>query len=333
MAESKANKAKDAKVKETEIKGIKVKTTKSKDSEKAAAEQVVKETKTNSVDDTKFKAFFEKKVRRTISIYKLFTKRDKVAVAASGGKDSTVCLYVLKKLGYDVEAITIDANIGNYTQQNLENLKAVCQKYDIPLHVISFRDEFGKSLCYMRDMLKSKGYDYSSCMLCGVLKRFLLNKNARKMKFDYLATGHNLDDEAQAFIMNVFRNDFKLARRQGPKPGTVKSAKFVQRVKPLYLISENEVIRYSKIMDFPVNYGICPCSVVAYRRQFIGILDEFEKKHPSVKYNIVRFHETMQESLKPAKAIKIEFCESCGEPCAKKICNTCKIFMQLQEDK
>jgi uncharacterized protein (TIGR00269 family) len=299
---------------------------------KVRAKEIVKASK-ESIEESKFKAFFEKKIRRTISIYELFSKRDKIAVAASGGKDSTVCLFVLKKLGYNVEAITIDANIGNYTEQNLKNLRSVCEKYEIPLHVISFRDEFGKSLCYIRDMLKDKGHDYSSCRLCGILKRFLLNKYARKLKFDYLATGHNLDDEAQAFVMNVFRNDFKLAKRQGPKPGTIKSAKFVQRVKPLYLISENEVIRYSKIVDFPVNYGICPCSIVAYRRQFIGILDEFEKKHPSVKYNIVRFHETMQQSLKPGKKIKIEFCESCGEPCAKKICNTCRIFMQLQEGK
>jgi uncharacterized protein (TIGR00269 family) len=312
-----------------EIKANVISDNKAKEIDKAV-KLLVKETK--FIDDTKFKAFFEKKVRRTISIYKLFNKRDKIVVAASGGKDSTVCLYVLKKLGYNVEAITIDANIGDYTKTNLEYLKIVCEKYNIPLHVISFKDEFGKSLNHMRGMLKSKGYDYSSCGLCGILKRFLLNKHARRLKFDYLATGHNLDDEAQAFVMNVFRNDFKLAKRQGPKPGAIKSARFIQRVKPLYLISENEVIRYSKIMDFPVNYGICPLSVLAYRRQFIGILDEFEKKHPSVKYNIIRFHETMNKSLKPAKKTKILFCESCGEPSAKKICNTCKIFMQLQEE-
>lgn len=276
-----------------------------------------------------FKKYVEKKIRETIRKYSLFTKKDRIAVAVSGGKDSTVCLYLLKKLGYDVEGITIDAVIGNYTKKNLENLKKVCEDNKIKLHIISFREEFGMSLCYIKSVLKEKGYDYSSCMICGVLKRYLLNKYARKLKFDCLATGHNLDDEAQAFLMNVLRNDFKLAQRQGPAPGIAKSKKFIKRVKPLYLIKEEEVERYSKLMKFPVNYGICPCSVDAYRRQYINFLNEFEKKHPSVKYNILKFHETMKENLKKQKNLKVGTCEICKEPSSKELCKACTIFKIL----
>lgn len=283
-----------------------------------------------ALSDKKFREYFEKKVRTTIRKYKMFTKKERIAVAVSGGKDSTVCLYILKKLGYNVEGITIDAAIGNYTEINLENLKEVCNKYDIKLNIISFKEEFGKSLCYMRSVLKSKGHDYSSCMLCGILKRYLLNKYSRKWKFDYLATGHNLDDEAQAFLMNVFRNDFKLAERQGPKPGLFNVGNFVQRVKPLYLLLEEEVKRYSKIMKFPVNYEMCPCSTGAYRREFKNALDDFEKKYPSVKYNVIRFQETMSSRLRPREKVKINTCESCGEPAAKEICNTCRLFMELE---
>ena len=277
----------------------------------------------------KFKNYIEKKVKSTITKYKLFNKKDKLAVAVSGGKDSTVCLYILKKLGYNIEGITIDANIGNYTKKNLENLKKVCKKYNIKLNIISFRKEFGKSLCYIRSVLKEKGHDYASCMLCGILKRYLLNKYSRKLKFDILATGHNLDDEAQSFIMNVFRNDFKLARRQGPITGYYISKKFVKRVKPLYFLKEIEIEKYSKLMKFPVNYGICPCSVDAYRREYKNQLDNFEKKHPSLKYNIIRFHETMKNSLKKDKPAELNNCETCGEPSAKKICKVCKIIKIL----
>ncbi len=278
-----------------------------------------------------FRKYLEKKVRETIRKYSLFTKKDKIGVAVSGGKDSTVCLYLLNKLGYNVEGITIDASIGNYTKKNLENLKKVCKEYDIKLHVISFREEFGMSLCYIRDILKEKGHEFSSCMLCGILKRYLLNKYSRELKFDCLATGHNLDDEAQAFLMNVLRNDFKLAQRQGPIPGIAKSSKFTKRVKPLYLLKEEEIERFSKLLKFPVNYGICPCSVDAYRRQYINFLNEFEKKHPSVKYNIIRFHETMKDNLKKPKNLKIGTCESCGEPSSKKLCKACTIFKILRQ--
>jgi len=284
------------------------------------------------LSDSKFVEYIERKIRDTVRKYKLFLKDEKVGVAVSGGKDSTVCLYILKKLGYDVEAITIDARIGDYTEVNVKNIKKVCKDNKIKLHVIDFRKEFGMSLCYIRSILKSKGHKYSSCMLCGILKRYLLNKYSKRFKFSALATGHNLDDEAQAFMMNVFRNDIKLGIRQGPISGAKMSEHFVRRVKPLYLISEEEAVRYSKIKDFPVNYGICPCSVGAYRREYKNILDEFEKKHPPVKYNIIRFQERMKKMLDMEKAAKgvANKCESCGEPAAKEICNTCRIFSELK---
>jgi len=283
------------------------------------------------LSNSKFKEYVEKKVKKTIKNYSLFNKEDKIAVAVSGGKDSTVCLHILKKLGYNIEGITIDANIGNYTKENLENIKTVCKDHEIKLHIISFRKEFGSSLCYMRSVLNSKGHKYSSCKLCGILKRYLLNKKAREEHFNYLATGHNLDDEAQTFLMNAFRNDTKRLTRQGPITGTNKSKHFVQRVKPLYFLSETEIERYSKIMKFPVHYGICPCSVLAYRREFLNFLNEFEKKHPSVKYNIIKFQEYISQNIPREKNIEIEVCETCGEPASKDICKTCLIFKDLKD--
>ncbi len=288
--------------------------------------------RSSQMNNMKFKQYFEKKVMQTIKKTNMFSFKDKIGAAVSGGKDSTVCLYILKKLGYDVQAITIDAAIGNYTKKNLENLKKVCDKYGIKLHVVEFRKEFGMSLCYIRSVLKEKGHEYSSCMLCGILKRYLLNKYARKLKFDYLATGHNLDDEAQAFVMNIIRNDLSRAQRQGPIPGVSKSKKFVRRVKPLYNMSEAEITRFSKLMKFPVNYGICPCSTAAFRRNFVNILDDLEKKFPDIKYNIIKFHENMLKSMKKTKSEKVNSCEICGEPASGKICKTCTIFKDLIKD-
>ena len=282
------------------------------------------------LSDTKFKQYIEKKVRKTIRLYKLFSKSDKIGVAVSGGKDSTVCLYILKKLGYKVEAITINALIGNYSKENLENIRGVCLENDIKLHEISFRDEFGRSLCSLRSFLQSKAHKYQSCMLCGILKRYLLNKYGKKFGFSYLVTGHNLDDAAEAFLMNVFRNDFKLARRQGPISRQVSSKKFVRRVKPLYFITNEETERYSKIMKFPVRYEICPCSVDAHRRKYRAMLNEWEKENPGVKYSVVRFHEEMLINLKKEEKTEVKLCNSCGEPAAGKVCKTCQIFKELE---
>ncbi|HII72092.1 TPA: TIGR00269 family protein [Candidatus Woesearchaeota archaeon] len=288
----------------------------------------------------KFMEGFEKKVRQTIRQYNLFKRQDKIAVAVSGGKDSTVLLYILKKMGYNVEGITIDAVIGNYTKQNLENLKEVCKKHDIKLHIVSFREEFGMSLCYMRSVLdekakargkqKGKPNKYSSCMICGILKRYLLNKYARDLGFNYLATGHNMDDEAQSFMMNVFRNDFSLGKRMGPITGMKEQPGLVRRVKPLARTSEEDIKRYSQIMEFPVNYGICPCSVNAYRREYIKILDEFEKTHPCVKNNIVKFQDQLKAlAIEQGDDGQVSTCKNCGEPSNNELCRTCTLFEEL----
>jgi uncharacterized protein (TIGR00269 family) len=278
---------------------------------------------------SKFIEYIEKKVKKTIRNEKLFTLKDKIAVAVSGGKDSTTVLHILKKLGYDVTAVTADPGVGEYTKENIRNIKKTCKDLDVKLNIISFKEMFGHQIKKLKQVLEKKGFKYSYCMLCGILKRYTINRFARENKMSFVVTGHNLDDEAQAFLMNVFRNDFRTSVRMGAKPGILKSTKFVQRRKPLYNITEEEVTRYSKIMKFPVYYGICPLSKEAYRRQFIGILNEFEKKHPSVKYNVVRFQQQMAKSI-PKQKEEINLCERCGEPASGKVCKLCQILRKLK---
>jgi tRNA(Ile)-lysidine synthase TilS/MesJ len=179
-------------------------------------------------------AQFEQKVKNTIKDYNLIKPKDKVLVACSGGKDSTVVLYLLKKFGYNVEAITIDVAIGSYTKKNLENLRQVCKNLGVKLHEISLRKKFGCSICYMKSVLKSKGIAKKSCSICGIAKRYLLNKETRKLKADKIVTGHNIDDEAQSVMMNFLRGNLMLLSRLGPLTGLIQDKKFVPRIKPLY---------------------------------------------------------------------------------------------------
>jgi uncharacterized protein (TIGR00269 family) len=283
--------------------------------------------------DRKFMDDAEKRIADTIKKFKLFSKDDKVGVAVSGGKDSTVCLYVLKKLGYNIIGITVDAVIGNYTKQNLENLRKTCKKYGIKLEEISFKDEFGHSLCYLKSILQSKGNKIQSCALCGVLRKYLLNKYARKLKFDCIATGHNLDDEAQSFVMNIFRNDINAIKRQGPVSGVGKSEKFVRRVKPLFFVREDEAKKYSKLMGFPVNYERCPCSVDAFRKNFRDGLTEVEQTYPKIKEKIVGYLiKNISKGKNMEKNIEMNSCSKCGEPCKESVCRACQIIGMLTKD-
>jgi uncharacterized protein (TIGR00269 family) len=275
---------------------------------------------------------FEKSVRRMINRFKLLSKKDKILIAVSGGKDSTAILYVLKKLGYLVEAVTINALIGNYSKHNLENIKDFCRQQKIKLYIISFREEFGYSLCYIRDVLKSKGMQWNSCTLCGVLKRYLLNKYTRKLKATKLVTGHNMDDVAQSILMNFFRNQLEMSSRLGPITGLIKDKKFVSRVKPLYLTAEVDVEKYSKIMDFPVKYSRCPCSSEAYRNTVRNLLHEYEQKHHGTKKRIVTWYLRNLRNIKKYyySDKKMSYCEKCGEPSRKELCMACFILEKLK---
>jgi uncharacterized protein (TIGR00269 family) len=269
----------------------------------------------------------EQTVQDTIKKFKLLKPRDKILVACSGGKDSTTALSILHSLYKDVEAITIDASIGDYTAENLRNIRSFCDEQHIRLHVVSFREEFGYSLCYIRSILKSKGIRLNSCMICGVLKRYLLNKKARELGRSVLVTGHNMDDEAQSILMNLLRGNIELLFHLGPGSKT-RDTRFIPRIKPLYLVREQDVREYSRKMKFPVAYGRCPCSVESYRNTIRTLLATHEKKHPGTTRRIVDYLLSHLDSL-PCPTQRVHRCSSCGEPCRQTHCRACQILGAL----
>lgn len=275
---------------------------------------------------------FERNVLETIQKFRFFDKKDKIIVAASGGKDSTSILYILKKYGYNVEAITINTNISKYAKTNLENIKKFCKIHNIRLHTFSFQNEFGYSLCSLQSLLVSKGAKFKSCTTCGVLRRYLINKKARKLKSKTIVTGHNSDDEAQSILMNLLKNNLEMLARLGHVTGIARDKRFIPRVKPFYLTSEEDIIAYSRAMKFPVNYQRCPCASVSYRNHIRNLLNRMNKKNPGYNKNIVNYFLKMLPDLRKKFSTKqrINCCRICREPAKENICQTCRILSLLK---
>ncbi len=270
-----------------------------------------------------FIRYFERKVYKTITKYKMINYKEKIGVGLSGGKDSITCLYVLQKFfekkGNMFVAIAVDEGIHGYRDQTLEDAKHFCKEHDIPLEITSYKKEFGFTL---DEYLKK--HAVNPCSVCGVLRRYVLNKAARRLKVDKLATGHNLDDEAQSIFMNQVKGNLALSAKLGPITGVLMHDKFIPRIKPLYFMTEKETTIYSKLKEFRVIYHECPNFGDNLRESVGKTLNEMEMKFPGAKQGIINsFIEVLPDLRKHFKDKKIGSCKECGEPAAKDLCRVC----------
>jgi tRNA-5-methyluridine54 2-sulfurtransferase len=278
-----------------------------------------------------FIKYFERKVRKTIRQYKLFKKGQHVGVALSGGKDSLTTLYILNKITKPqkttkLTAIAIDEGIKGYRDETLKLAKKVCKELDIPLKTTSYKKEFKQTLDQILKKSKIK-----PCSVCGVFRRFLLNKQAQKLNFDVIATGHNLDDEAQSILMNQFRNNIAASARLGPITGIKTDKKFIRRIKPLYFLTEKEIMTYAFLKNLATPFNECPYSKNSYRGEIRNLINNFDKKYPSSKHSIINsFIEILPILKKNYKTKELKYCKTCGEPSSKEICQTCNLIKEIR---
>jgi cytoplasmic tRNA 2-thiolation protein 1 len=158
---------------------------------------------------------FEEEIHQTIITNNLFKPGERVAIAASGGKDSTVLAHVMTLLneryqyGLDLLLLSIDEGITGYRDDSLETVKRNQQQYNIPLKILSYKELYNWT---MDDIVKEIGLK-NNCTFCGVFRRQALDRGAAMMKVDKLVTGHNADDIAETVIMNLLRGDVSRLKR------------------------------------------------------------------------------------------------------------------------
>jgi len=112
----------------------------------------------------------QQKVKQTVQNYKLCNKKERVLVALSGGKDSTVTAYLLKKFGYNIEGFHIDLSMGKYSEKCLKAVQDLCKQLEIKLHIYDVKKEMGNSMCYLRSAIQSQK-SLKNCAICGVIKK------------------------------------------------------------------------------------------------------------------------------------------------------------------
>ncbi|KZZ97395.1 VEG136 protein [Moelleriella libera RCEF 2490] len=270
-----------------------------------------------------FIAAFEDEVHHTIVSSKLFFPGEKVAIGASGGKDSTVLASVLKTLnerhnyGLDLVLLSVDEGIKGYRDDSLETVKRNALQYDMPLKIVGYDELYGWTMDQVVETVGKKG----NCTYCGVFRRQALDRGAKMLNIRHVVTGHNADDVAETVIMNLLRGDLpRLSRSTSIVTGS--SSSEVKRSKPLKYAYEKEIVLYAHHKKLDYFSTECVYSPEAFRGTARTLIKSLEKVRPSAILDIVRSGEDMAR-LTPDKGQNACACDEgegmggCGSADAK----------------
>ncbi len=123
----------------------------------------------------------------------------RVAVAMSGGVDSSLAAALLKEAGYEVIGITMQiwpsderTRFGGCCGlQAIEDAKKVAYKLGIPHYVVNFRDIFAQKVIADFCLEYSLGKTPNPCIRCNQYIKFdALLKKVKELDYSFIATGH-----------------------------------------------------------------------------------------------------------------------------------------------
>ena len=152
--------------------------------------------------------------------------KKKVVVGMSGGVDSSVAAYLLKKQGYDVIGVTMqiwqdeeiaaqEENGGCCGLSAVDDARRVANQLDIPYYVMNFKNDFKENVIdYFIDEYIN-GRTPNPCIACNrYVKWESLLQRSLEIGADYIATGHYAKVDKLDNGRYVLRQSATLAKDQ-----------------------------------------------------------------------------------------------------------------------
>ncbi len=158
----------------------------------------------------------------------LFTPKDKLLIAVSGGVDSVVLCKLCKQAGFDFAIAHCNFTLrGGESIRDEKFVQALAKKYDVPFFVqvfdtTSIAKENKKSI---EETARKLRYDWFLVLL-------------KENNFKYLLTAHHANDNVETVMMNFFRGTgIKGLRGILPKQNNI--------IRPLLFAKRNEIEKFS----------------------------------------------------------------------------------------
>ncbi|KAF2264684.1 adenine nucleotide alpha hydrolases-like protein [Lojkania enalia] len=269
-----------------------------------------------------FLSVFETEIHHTITSNHLFQRGEKIAIGASGGKDSTVLASVLKTLngrydyGVELVLLSIDEGIKGYRDDSLETVKRNAKQYDMPLTILGYDELYGWTMDQVVEQVGKKG----NCTYCGVFRRQALDRGAARLGVRHVVTGHNADDVAETVLMNLLRGDLpRLSRTTSIVTSTPSAISTdpnshtnIKRSKPLKYAYEKEIVLYAHHKNLDYFSTECIYSPEAFRGSARALIKNLERVRPSAILDVVRSGEDMAKLVLSSD-------EGCEGACASTI--------------
>ncbi len=221
---------------------------------------------------THFQEDVRRKVREDLRRSGLFGRRARVAFGLGGGGKSAVLLHIMldifsRRRDMDFVAITIDE--GQECASRFHQTRLLAERLGVPFIIAPPSDA-------------RRPHEASGCRDQSDLKMSLLLDATRTAGASILATGHSLDDEAEAIFLKFLRGDVDglFERRDGPGS--------LPWIKPLQRIPEREIRLYALTHDLLPAGGVGGSCQDELHQQVRRHLDGFDSRHPGTKYSLLR---------------------------------------------
>lgn len=138
-----------------------------------------------------------------------------ILIALSGGPDSAVAAFLLKRQGHTcigVSLVLYDQNLempeaptfsNSCSVKDLKEVKKICDFLDIPFYAVNAQPEFTDMVLDPMVSQALAGETFIPCMHCNNVKIQLLLQKAALLKCDYVATGHYAKLQENIYTSNV----------------------------------------------------------------------------------------------------------------------------------